>query len=564
MALVVVACVAAFVLHGRMADSAQITVLARDAGVPISPLLEGSNVVWQRQGAGMLVTEGKVVKRPLAYDSFVVDNARNLKVPLLRFSGGQIYLWRDGVGSDRPQRYPHFRKLGDPAPNDVGTDEFMEFCRRVGAEPLICLPYRATLIFDDDMAPTAEQLAANWVEYCNAASPGLAYGKSRGWNPTGWNGQNPEKTEKKVPGSYLSTEQAPKGYFAWLREFFGHRKPYAVKYWECGNEIYLFQPGRPPFSKAWAGPEAYGDGFVQIAKAVKAVDPSVKIGIVADAGQMGTALDPWTKKLLGSRSDPSTALKTADFIIVHQYIGPNEPGGMSKTQEYAELFKSPLEMEQRLAKFSAEYTKPLILTEYNVQYGVFSKPIPANVPHQHHLKSALALAMAQNSFRRLKVEGACQFMLMEVGAWWTTSEWRMIFQDVDPATKQSRQGVTPTYQMLKLYREFGNGKLLKTATSGKAALDTIAVRDAKTGRIRVLVVNFSPSRDAVATIDLGGTPSAGTGVAYTLNSERGLEASNDSGEQVKVISSKVENMAAHLSYRFPAHSLTVLDLSAVK
>ena len=69
----------------------------------------------------------------------VIEALKELKVPVIRWPGGcfvDAYHWQKGVGKNR-------ESYGDPRwgviePNTFGTDEFVELCRRIGAEPYIC------------------------------------------------------------------------------------------------------------------------------------------------------------------------------------------------------------------------------------------------------------------------------------------------------------------------------------------------------------------------------------------------------------------------------------------
>jgi alpha-L-arabinofuranosidase len=121
----------------------------------------------------------------------LIELLKNMKLPLLRFPGGNFvsgYHWRDGIGpiDQRPV-------LPNPAWNvmewnHVGTDEWINFIKLIGAEPMICV---------NAGNGTAEE-AADWVRYCNdpATTP---MGKLRAAN--------------------------------------GSVEPYHVKIWEVGNEL---------------------------------------------------------------------------------------------------------------------------------------------------------------------------------------------------------------------------------------------------------------------------------------------------------------------------------------
>ncbi|MEY4244392.1 MAG: hypothetical protein RLZZ245_1977 [Verrucomicrobiota bacterium] len=118
----------------------------------------------------------------------VIAALKELKVSVIRWPGGCFvdgYHWQKGVGKNR-ESYGEFR-WGVIEPNAFGTDEFIELCRRVGAEPYICF---------NGEAPLQENL--DWVSYCNATE----------------------------------------GKFAEMRKANGHNQPYAVKIWSVGNERY--------------------------------------------------------------------------------------------------------------------------------------------------------------------------------------------------------------------------------------------------------------------------------------------------------------------------------------
>ena len=116
----------------------------------------------------------------------VIKAVKELKVPVIRWPGGcfvDSYHWQKGVGKKR-QPYDDDR-WGVLEPNTFGTHEFIELCRRLGAEPYICQNSLASI-----------QEMADWVAYCNATT----------------------------------------GPFAEMRERNGHPEPFNVRFWSVGNE----------------------------------------------------------------------------------------------------------------------------------------------------------------------------------------------------------------------------------------------------------------------------------------------------------------------------------------
>src|SRR4051794_11162054 len=74
-----------------------------------------------------------------------VDVTKDLAPDVIRFGGllSRYYKWREGVGP--PGKRPWYRNYvwGGKETHRVGTHEFVDFCRRVGAEPLYCVNFRS-------------------------------------------------------------------------------------------------------------------------------------------------------------------------------------------------------------------------------------------------------------------------------------------------------------------------------------------------------------------------------------------------------------------------------------
>lgn len=144
----------------------------------------------------------------------VVAALKAIHPGIIRFGGTAIknYDWKKGIGpSDKRQPFTTF--WGDLEENFVGVDEFIQLCRYIGAEPLICVRW------DGNTPKNAE----DEVEYCNGG---------------------------------VQT------YWGELRAKNGHRKPYHVKYWQIGNED--------------SGPQ-YDSTARDFAVAMKEADPTIKL-----------------------------------------------------------------------------------------------------------------------------------------------------------------------------------------------------------------------------------------------------------------------------------------------
>ncbi len=98
----------------------------------------------------------------------VVELVRAITPPIIRWPGGCFadgYRWRDGIGK-RTHREARF----DPAwgawdDNDFGSEEFVAFCRLVGAEPYICV----------NTGSADAAAAAHWVRWCRERDLGVRW-----------------------------------------------------------------------------------------------------------------------------------------------------------------------------------------------------------------------------------------------------------------------------------------------------------------------------------------------------------------------------------------------------
>lgn len=153
---------------------------------------------------GVWVGQNSKIRNQQGIRSELIDRMKQIRVPEIRWPGGcfaHSYDWKDGIGpaAKRPTRTNfwetdhdaerlHERGVQIFEPNSFGTDEFIHFCKLVGAEPYLAANLRSLPALELD----------RWVEYCNS--------------PAG------------------STS------LAGIRAANGYPQPFGVKYWGVGNE----------------------------------------------------------------------------------------------------------------------------------------------------------------------------------------------------------------------------------------------------------------------------------------------------------------------------------------
>jgi len=261
-------------------------------------------------------------------DPEVVAIARDLRIELLRWPGGNFasgYHWRNGVA-------PREKRPTVPNPawpgletHHFGTDEFMSFCRRIGAKPHICI----------NAGNGSPEEAAAWVEYCNGG---------------------------------------PETQMGALRAANGHPAPYNVRVWEIGNELYgEWQIGHT---------DAAGNAkrYVEFRRAMLAVDPSIEI-IATGRGDLyvGDGLEQqkaWNTALLKAAQ---AAEGLPQYLSIHPLVPL--PSGLGQRHSYEEIYLSavahPLwwterflpEAKKLLAQYGGLATPRLAVTEWGIIVG---------------------------------------------------------------------------------------------------------------------------------------------------------------------------------------------------
>jgi alpha-L-arabinofuranosidase len=174
---------------------------------------------------------------------------RELNSPVYRWPGGNFvsgYDWRDGIGDpDRrpPRKNPAWKGI---EANDVGIDEFMVLVREIDTEAFIAV----------NTGLGGAEAAGAELEYVNGAA---------------------------------TTKEGR------LRADNGHAKPYGVKFWGIGNEMYgEWQLGHMPLAE-------YLKKHNRVVDAMRAVDPSI---VAIGVGAVGD----WSKAMLTNSMNHMTLL----------------------------------------------------------------------------------------------------------------------------------------------------------------------------------------------------------------------------------------------------------------
>src|SRR6185503_11738761 len=174
---------AGLALTGPLGDAEAPPQTTSNIRIDPTPLFELSPYLYMQFMEPLGVTDGSV---EAAWDHLrddwrddVVEVTRELSPTMLRWGGifADFYRWREGVGP-REKRPPMINLLwGGIESNQIGTAEFVDFSRRVQAEPLVCVNFesdgrRQYMKVKDSVRTGDAKEAAAWVAYRNDPANG--------------------------------------------------------------------------------------------------------------------------------------------------------------------------------------------------------------------------------------------------------------------------------------------------------------------------------------------------------------------------------------------------------
>ena len=461
---------------------------------------------------GGIYEEGSPLSDARGFRRDVLDAVRPLRVPLLRWPGGNFvsgYHWLDGVGprDERPRR-SELAWYAEES-NRFGTNEFIAYCREIGAEPFICV----------NMGSGTMDEAQAWVEYCN------------GTGNTSW---------------------------ATLRRQHGYGEPHRVRYWGLGNEMY----------GSWQIGNLDAHDYVKKARAfamvMKRTDPSIQL---VGCGQNGWSA--WDEIALGGLAE------LVDFHSIHLYTGSADHYTtmfQSHQAERAIRICAALIERVRLAQRIA-HPIHIAFDEWNVWYRTRShEDRVGGVEERYNLSDALAVATYLNGFirhcRTVRIANFAQ--LVNAIAPIFTSPGGLFLQTIYHPLRLYAEHTREvaldvhvsgeTYDLPAAQEAGSAGRVHHVADLGPfTLLDAAATADAAGREITLTVVNRDRDRDHAATVDLGDAETSG-GIAVAEVNGPDVTATNSFAEPrlVDVREERLDLRGRRFGYTFPAHSITVL------
>jgi hypothetical protein len=353
----------------------------------------------------------------------------------------------------------------------------------------------------------------------------------------------------------------------WVK-FSNATKGYGFKYWEIGNECYGSWENDTHTAK-W-DPYTYAVQFQAYASAMKAVDPTIKIGVVIVTGEdsfinnhdhpatnprTGQVHNGWTPVML-------TTLKslgvTPDFVIYHRYEqGPGQESDAGLLQAAATWKNDAANLRQQINDYIGPVGAAieLVCTENNSVY---------TNPGKQSTSLVNGLYLADSTGQILQTE-------FNSLVWWDLRNGELPNDNNSPSLYGWREygdygimsdqgGPYPTYYVHKLLSHFARGGEQIIAASANSSLIAAYGALGTDGTLELLVINKDPGNDATAQLNITGYTPGGNATVYSYGIPQDKAAKNGSGSP-DVSQTTFPGASASFSYTFPAYSATVLSLS---
>jgi alpha-L-arabinofuranosidase len=384
----------------------------------------------------------------------VVKALKELKVPVLRWPGGcfaDTYHWKDGIGpkAERPSMLNIW--WGNvKEDNSFGTNEFLNMCELLETEPYLSA----------NVGSGTPQELADWIKYTN--------------HPAG-------------------TSPMPD-----LREKYGRKEPWKVKYWGIGNE-------------AWGcggnmTPEFYSNIYRQFATFT--TDWLNSDGLARIASGASSSDYNWTEVLMKNIKH-----NMLEAIALHHYSvidWGNKGSAKDFTEDqYFTIMQRALEMEELIQKhvaimdkYDPEKKVDLYVDEWGGWYDVEPGTNGAFLYQQSTMRDAMLAGATLNIFNnhadRVKMANIAQAINVLQAVILTDGEMMIL---------------TPTYHVMKMFNVHQDATLLPSEihngllyNHGKESLPAISCSASKTqaGDINISVVNIDAQKANTVTVNLKG------------------------------------------------------------
>ena len=457
----------------------------------------------------------------------VIAEVKALGVPVIRYPGGNFisgYHWLDSVGPKKDRPTVLDRAWNSIETNQFGTNEFMDWCKLAGAEPLMG--------FNFGTEPA--EMAAALVEYCN-------FEKGTKWSD--------------------------------LRRSHGYEQPHNVKYWCMGNEMDgWWQIGHMTARE-------YGLKAADVARQIRVIDPNAKlIACGSSTPELPTYLE-WDREVLEACYD------VVDGISLHRYFGNTPPTSGNSSVRFLAM---NLDMERQIHEIMAvcDYVQGLkksqkqlwlSFDEWNVWYRARTGDAvdghrtfaPHLLEEVYNLEDALLVGGFLNSLMRQsdRVKVACLAQLVNVIAPLMTNESGVLRQTTyypySWALKYARGQVLDLSVTSETYPIKPGGLQADLAWSADVPfVDVAATADPQNNQVCLFMLNRDLENERELVLDWRDATPSRVLACETLTGPD-LKAANTFAQPTNVTPRPLDppKVGSTMTFKLPARSYTVAQIA---
>ena len=453
---------------------------------------------------GGLFDEGSPLSDERGFREDVLEAARDLRMPILRWPGGNFvsgYHWTDGIGprEERPRK-TELAWFSEES-NRFGTHEFIEYCRTLDVEPYICV----------NMGTGTMDEAQGWVEYCNGTGD---------------------------------------TYWANLRRANGQEEPFGVKYWGLGNEMY----GEWQIGALTA--QEYVRKAREFAKVMRWTDPSIEL---VGCGLSGVS--DWDRVVVEGLAP------FVEYHSVHIYTGSDDYWSNVLAPHAADraIRTAGAMIERARYEQGIEHPIHIAYDEWNVWFR--ERDETGGLEERYTLSDALAVATYLNVFARhcetVKIANLAQ-MVNVIAPIFTSKEdlfLQTIYHPLKLCAEHMQRVVLDAHVVCEKHDLVAEASTWphRVANMGPFdVLDVSATRDESGQNLTLVVVNRDPENSVETTIQLTDGVFEGTATAYEVTGDDPTDTNDFGKERVGVGERVVDAAGTSFVHTFPACSVTVL------
>lgn len=357
---------------------------------------------------------------------------------------------------------------------------------------------------------------------------------------------------------------------AWVQES-NVTNHYGFKYWEIGNECY--GSWETDNNTVPHDPYTYAQRFQQYYIQMKAVDPTIKIGAVAVAGEdsyanntnhpvvnprTGVTHNGWTPVMLATMRSLGV---TPDFLIYHRYAqSPGDESDQGLLLSNSTWSTDAADLRQQLNDYLGAAVAPSVELDNTENNSVSTNPGKQTTSLVNGLFLADSICAAMNTEFNSVV-------------WWdlrngqetgnnnsgTLYGWRQYgdYGVVDSADPAGPADTYPTFYVERLLQHFARGGDRLVSSASDYPLLSVCAAQRTNGGLTLLVVNKSASNALNANITISGATPGSTGTLYSYGIPQDNAAETGVGS-ADIATSPVTGLSTTFSHSFPAYSANVI------